>query len=106
MLNLNEYQKLASKTANLKDEALTNFALGIAGEAGEVADMVKKHVYHGHQLDRDELIKELGDVLWYVSQLAAWMNIELDEVARRNIEKLMARYPNGFSKEASRSRVL
>lgn len=106
MLNLNEYQKLASRTANLKDEALTNFALGIAGEAGEVADMVKKHVYHGHQLDRDELIKELGDVLWYVSQLAAWMNIELDEVARRNIEKLMARYPNGFSKEASRSRVL
>lgn len=105
-MNLNEYQRLASRTANLKDEALTNFALGIAGEAGEVADMVKKYVFHGHQLDRDELIKELGDVLWYVSQLAAWMDIELDEVAKRNIEKLMARYPNGFSKEASRSRAL
>lgn len=105
-MDLNEYQKLASRTANLDDEALTNFALGIAGEAGEVADMVKKHVFHGHRQDRDELIKELGDVLWYVSQLAAWMDIELDEVARTNIEKLLARYPNGFSKEASRSRVL
>lgn len=105
-MDLNEYQKLASRTANLKDEALTNFALGIAGEAGEVADMVKKHVYHDHLLDRDELIKELGDVLWYVSQLAAWMGIDMEEVAQRNIEKLLARYPNGFSKEASRSRVI
>jgi len=104
-LNLNEYQKLAGRTANLKDEALTNFALGVAGEAGEVADLVKKHVFHGHPLDREEMIKELGDVLWYVSQLAAWMGIELNEVARKNIEKLMLRYPNGFSKEASRERA-
>lgn len=105
-MNLNEYQKLASRTANIKDEALTNFALGIAGEAGEVADIVKKYVYHGHTLDREELINELGDVLWYVSQLAAWMDIELEEVAHKNIEKLLARYPNGFSKEVSRSRAL
>jgi len=104
-LNLNEYQKLAGRTANLKDEALTNFALGVAGEAGEVADLVKKHVFHGHPLEREEMIKELGDVLWYVSQLAAWMGIELNEVARKNIEKLMLRYPNGFSKEASRERA-
>ena len=104
-MNLNEYQKLAGRTANLKDEALTNFALGVAGEAGEVADLVKKHVFHGHPLDREEMIKELGDVLWYVSQLAAWMGIELNEVARKNIEKLMLRYPNGFSKEASRERA-
>lgn len=104
-MNLNEYQKLAGRTANLKDEALTNFALGVAGEAGEVADLVKKHVFHGHPLDREEMIKELGDVLWYVSQLAAWMGIELNEVARKNIEKLMLRYPNGFSKEASQERA-
>ncbi|MDR9795243.1 nucleoside triphosphate pyrophosphohydrolase family protein [Aeribacillus composti] len=104
-MNLNEYQKLAGRTANLKDEALTNFALGVAGEAGEVADLVKKHVFHGHPLEREEMIKELGDVLWYVSQLAAWMGIELNEVARKNIEKLMLRYPNGFSKEASRERA-
>lgn len=103
-MELNEYQKLASRTANVKDTALVNFALGVAGEAGEVADMVKKFVFHGHKLNRDDLTKELGDVLWYISQIAAWADIELDEVGRKNIDKLIQRYPKGFSEEASQNR--
>lgn len=103
-MDLNEYQKLASKTANLNEDSLTNFALGIAGEAGEVADLVKKTVYHGHPMNYENLIKELGDVLWYVSQLAAWAGVDLKEVAIQNIDKLMKRYPNGFTQEASKYR--
>jgi len=103
-MDLNEYQKLASKTANMGENSLTNFALGVAGEAGEVADLVKKSVYHGHPMNYEALIKELGDVLWYVSQLAAWAGVDLEEVALININKLMKRYPNGFSQEASLER--
>lgn len=80
-------------------------ALGVAGEAGEVADLVKKHVGHGHALDRDKLAKELGDVLWYVAALAHDIGIDLSTVAALNIEKLRRRYPDGFSTERSINRV-
>lgn len=103
-MELNEYQRLAGRTANVKETPLVNFALGVAGEAGEVADMVKKFVFHGHELNKDHLIKELGDVLWYVSQIAAWADIPLEDVAQKNIEKLKLRYQNGFSMDASRNR--
>lgn len=103
-MNMNVYQILAGRTANTSDESLTNFALGVAGEAGEVADMVKKAVFHGHTLDKEALTKELGDVLWYVSQLAAWADISLETVAEKNIGKLRKRYPEGFSEIASRER--
>lgn len=70
-LNFNEYQAEAMKTANSDkltlNEMLTNAALGLNGEAGEFADLVKKHLFQGHCLDREKLIKELGDCLWYVS---------------------------------------
>ncbi|MGN7470367.1 nucleoside triphosphate pyrophosphohydrolase family protein [Brevibacillus sp. SAFN-007a] len=105
-MDMNTYQKLAGRTANTKGEALTNFALGVAGEAGEVADMIKKVVFHGHGLDREALTKELGDVLWYVSQLAAWADIDLATVAMKNIDKLKRRYPVGFSEKASQERTV
>jgi NTP pyrophosphatase (non-canonical NTP hydrolase) len=102
-----EYEKLAAVTMN-KDlshkEALVMLGLGVAGEAGEVADMIKKFVYHGHEFDDIRLIKEVGDVLWYLANLMQLRDISLGFVARKNIEKLSARYPNGFSHEASRNR--
>ncbi len=79
-------------------------ALGVAGEAGEVCDVVKKHYGQGHPLDRDEVINELGDVLWYVTALAARLGYPLAEVAARNTAKLRARYPNGFTTERSVAR--
>ncbi|UTH13308.1 nucleoside triphosphate pyrophosphohydrolase family protein [Macrococcus equipercicus] len=106
-MNLNTYQELAGRTHNkslTQTESLTNYALGLTGEAGEVADQIKKHVFHGHQLDRDELKKELGDVLWYIANLAAVNGIELAEVAELNINKLKKRYPEGFSQADSINR--
>lgn len=107
-MDLNEYQRLAGRTANKslsEKDTLAQDALGVAGEAGECADLVKKHLFHGHPLDRDKLVKELGDILWYVSQLAADVGVTLDEVAERNIEKLRSRYPAGFTEKASLERT-
>ena len=79
-------------------------ALGIAGEAGEVADHIKKHIGHGHPLDKQAIAKELGDVLWYVAAMANVLDFPLEKIAQMNIDKLKARYPNGFSHEASINR--
>ncbi len=83
---------------------LLNGALGLTGEAGEVSDMIKKHIFHGHDLDRDELIKELGDVCWYVALLCTAIDVDLSDVMTRNINKLKMRYPEGFSESASINR--
>ena len=96
------YQEDAARTAG--DTRLEILALGIAGEAGEVADYIKKVVGHGHALDPQALQKELGDVLWYVAMLATKCGLDLDLVAQANIEKLRKRYPDGFSTERSKNR--
>ena len=83
---------------------LLNGALGLTGEAGEVADAIKKFIFHGHDLDRDGLIKELGDVCWYLALLCHAIDVPLEEVMIRNIEKLKKRYPEGFSESASINR--
>lgn len=103
-LTFKQYQNEAERTANPHDGALVNYALGIAGEAGEVADMVKKAVFHGHELDMNDMRKELGDVLWYLSNIAAQVEIDLEEVAMMNIIKLKERYPDGFDTEKSKNR--
>jgi len=106
-MNLDLYQHLAGRTdphAQGTRDALCNGALGLVGEAGEVAELVKKHLFHGHALDRQALMAELGDVLWYVARLAAALGISLGDVATLNIDKLQRRYPNGFSHERSRNR--
>lgn len=79
-------------------------ALGLAGEAGEVADTIKKAVFHRHPLNRDELVKELGDVLWYVAALCTKLDVNMADVMHANIEKLKARYPDGYSSERSINR--
>jgi NTP pyrophosphatase (non-canonical NTP hydrolase) len=71
-------------------------AIGLAGEAGEVADLVKKAVFHRKGLDYEKLAKELGDVLWYVAALCSTAGLSLNDVMAANVEKLKARYPNGW----------
>lgn len=95
-----DYQKEALRTASNKRK-LEVFTLGLVGEAGEVAELVKKHLGHDQPLPREKMVKELGDVLWYLSNLANLLGINLDEVASKNVEKLKLRYPNGFSPEES-----
>lgn len=103
-LTFDEYQQQAERTLNYHDYALANFALGLTGEAGEVADEIKKAVFHAHDLDIKEIEKELGDVMWYLSSIATYLNIDLNDVAQRNIDKLIKRYPDGFDTEKSRNR--
>lgn len=107
-MNLNEYQKEVLRTASANKGPAMEMAvssLGLTGEAGEFADLIKKHVGHGHVLDTAKAAKELGDVLWYVARLAEMIGYDLDTVAQMNVDKLRKRYPNGFSTEASLKRV-
>lgn len=107
MRAFNDYQEEVARTWGKLDdgrESLAILALGVAGEAGEVADLIKKHVGHGHDLNLEKLKLELGDVLWYVAAMARVLGVPLSEIARLNVEKLRARYPDGFSEERSKNR--
>ncbi|MEA2008209.1 MAG: nucleoside triphosphate pyrophosphohydrolase family protein [Chloroflexota bacterium] len=106
-LSFNEYQKLAERTSGAGGDGerrLMVSALGLAGEAGEFANLIKKMTAHGHPLDVDALGEELGDVLWYLAEAASACGIDLGTVGEKNIEKLRQRYPNGFSEERSLNR--
>lgn len=103
-MNANEYQRKAMRTATHKCYDLANAALGLTGETGEVADIIKKHLYQGHDLYPSEVIKELGDVLWYVALMADYFNVTLGFVMQQNITKLKARYPEGFDPARSVNR--
>lgn len=106
-MTINEYQRLALTTLNPalnEKDVLINGVMGLCGEAGEAIDIVKKHLAQGHELDRDALIKELGDVAWYLAETAYALGVPLEEVCQRNIDKLKARYPEGFSSERSMNR--
>lgn len=89
-----------------REKLFLNGALGLTGEAGEVADIIKKHIFHEKPLDREALIKELGDVRWYLELLAFTVGVTMEEVEDRNVAKLRERYPNGFSTEASQKKVV
>jgi len=103
-----DYQKRALKTLSgsitSSQGELTNAVLGLTGEAGECADLLKKHLYHGHALDTWKMARELGDVLWYIALAAYSMGYGLDEIMTLNLDKLAARYPQGFTTEASLNR--
>ena len=106
-MTINEYQKLAMTTLNPdldKKDVLINGVMGLCGESGEVIDIVKKHLAQGHELDKEKIIKELGDVAWYMAEIATVLDVELEEVLVQNIEKLKKRYPEGFSTEKSVNR--
>ena len=98
-MTLEEYQKFASQgilPATLEREPVIGFALGLAGEAGEVADDIKKKYFHGRDIDSEHTIEELGDVMWYVAMICDASGFTLDDVMQTNKEKLENRYPDGF----------
>lgn len=106
-MNANDYQWMCSRTSDSgqsHSDRMANAALGLAGEAGEIADIVKKYLHHGHSMDTAHIIKELGDLLWYVAEMASIFDIPLSMVMEININKLHKRYPDGFSSEASINR--
>ncbi len=112
-MDASEYQKLAARTLISKpDFELTNKetmllwqVIGLTGEAGEVAENIKKGVLHRHGLDESKLLKELGDVMWYTAALVTILGGDLSDIMETNIAKLRERYPNGYSSEDSIKRV-
>ena len=103
-LLVNDYQKAAMTTLNPaldKKDVLINSVMGLCGESGEAIDIVKKWLMQGHELDKEHLIKELGDVAWYLAEAATALDIPLETVFQGNLDKLHQRFPNGFDTEAS-----
>lgn len=106
-MKINEYQKKAMSflNPNLNEkDILINGVMGLCGESGEVIDIVKKHLAQGHELNKNKIIEELGDVLWYVAEIAYVLNVDLEDVFEENINKLSKRYSNGFSVNESINR--
>ena len=107
-MTVNEYQRQALRTLNPaldRRDVLINGVMGLCGEAGEAIDIVKKHLAQGHELDREGLIKELGDVAWYLAETAWALDVPREAVLQRNLDKLRARYPEGFDSERSIGRA-
>ena len=107
-LTANDYQRMAMRTAGKYKsdyDMLRNAVYGLNGEAGEVIDLLKKHEFQGHELDKEKLIDEAGDVAWYIALLAQALGMTLQDILQHNVNKLMKRYPNGFDKSRSINRT-
>lgn len=107
-MTINEYQELAMRTLNPeldRKDVLINSVMGLCGESGEAIDIVKKWMAHGHELDKEHLAKELGDIAWYLAEAATALEIPLEDVLQMNIDKLKKRYPEGFDTQKSLVRL-
>ena len=103
-MTINEYQNLAMTTLNPelnRKDVLINGVMGLCGESGEAIDIVKKWLAQGHELDKDKLIKELGDIAWYLAETAYALDVPLEDALQSNIDKLKRRYPEGFDSKKS-----
>ena len=107
-MNVNEYQKLAMVTLNPelnKKDVLINSVMGLCGEAGEAIDIVKKWMAQGHELDKEHLAKELGDIAWYLAEAATAIDMSLEDIFQANLDKLKKRYPDGCEIQKSLARA-
>ena len=89
-------QNVVRKEEKIDIGGVLNGCLGLSGESGETLDMIKKFVFHEKELDEEHLKKELGDVMWYVAMICESVGFDLDDVMQTNVDKLKARYPEGF----------
>ena len=110
VMGVNEYQRKALRTASgdslqTKESLMLNGVMGLSGESGECIDLVKKCVFQGKELDKHHLAKELGDVAWYLAVTAHSIGYDLETIFKMNIQKLEARYPNGFEVVRSEDRA-
>ena len=103
-MTINEYQRLAMTTLNpelSEKDVLINGVMGLCGESGEAIDIVKKWLAQGHELDKEKLAKDLGDICWYLAETATVLGYSLEDIMAANIEKLRKRYPEGFDAQKS-----
>ena len=101
------YQEQAMRTAKHIDESsdVLHAALGLSSEAGEVATTIKKWLAYGQPLDVNNIVEELGDILWFIALMCKTLGIDMDDIAVSNIAKLYARYPDAFSDMAAMERA-
>lgn|SRR5574342_262018 len=103
-MNANDYQHLAARTLIDRPDAeytpdeliMVWSALGLVGEAGEAANLIKKAVFHRHDFDQSKLVDELGDILWYIAAIMTGLDLPLSLAMQGNIDKILRRYPNGY----------
>ena len=98
-MDIKEFQNKSIRTINhdlTTEQLISNMCMGISGESGEVIDIIKKHLYQGHELDKEHLTEELGDVMFYITNLATLLGIDMQDVLQNNVDKLLKRYPDGF----------
>lgn len=103
-MTINEYQKEALRTeSGISKEwpRILNGLMGLNGEAGEAIDILKKYLFQGHQFEREHIAKELGDAAWYLAVSADAIGYDLETILQMNVDKLRARYPDGFNSEQS-----
>ena len=106
-MDINQYQELSVRTMNNKltaNEKVDNMVYGITGEWGEVVDLLKKHKFQGHELIKHKLTEEIGDVMFYIANLCTLYSIDMRDVLHINYNKLLKRYPDGFSENKSVNR--
>lgn len=98
-MELSTYQALANRSAKHLPlhKALLHVITGLSGEVGELSDAIKKAEIYGQPYDMDNIAEELADVLWFVAYASDVFGFSMETIARQNIEKLAARYPNGYS---------
>lgn len=115
----NEYQQQASRTDKQDNEycsfynkllfaykdRLVHAHLGMSSETGEIGDCLKKHLVYGQELDKENLIEECGDVMWYISLMLSALDVSLEDCMKQNIEKLKKRYPEKFTEELAAKRL-
>lgn len=106
---VNDYQKAALRTESkvynsYASSRIVQGLMGLNGESGEAIDILKKHLFQGHPLDRAHLAKELGDVAWYLAITADAIGYDLETIFQMNIDKLKERYPDKFDPELSKNR--
>ena len=105
-LDVFQEEALRCMRSDLPYEAIcSNMCMGLAGETGETVDIFKKHIYQGKDLDINDVIEEIGDILWYIANLCNVNKITMKECMESNVEKLRKRYPNGFSIKDALERV-
>lgn len=101
-MGMNDYQRLTRRTvpSDMSQEDLLEMGImGACGEAGEMIEVLKKARFQGRELDRDRVLNELGDLLWYLPRICDALGVTMSEVAKANLKKLQRRYPNGWNAE-------
>ncbi len=106
-MQISEYQRLTDRAIpehENKKDAVLHWCIGLSEECGEVLSVVKHHYYGGEELNKEDLVKEIGDVMWYLAALCRETGIDMDAASQLNAEKLMHRFPDDFDNERSARR--